>query len=171
MQAHQNMSCGDHPDAGCGGDKPMTIPANPASQTPSLICSLQGDDDASIALLGGKGANLARLARAGFPVPDGFVVTTAAYRAFLASNAIVPAIAPRADNDLEQLRAQIAAAPIPDDLSAQILTAYDRLGAPAVAVRSSGTAEDLEGASFAGQHDTFLDVSGAEALLAAARAC
>ena len=104
-------------------------------------------------------------------MPDGFVITTAAYRAFLASNAIIVEDVPRSDADLEQLRTRIADAQIPHDLSAQILAAYDRLGAPAVAVRSSGTAEDLEGASFAGQHDTFLDVSGAEALLTAVRAC
>jgi phosphohistidine swiveling domain-containing protein len=145
----------------------MTSSTSPASQTHPLIYALHDRDAAPIALVGGKGANLARLAQAGFPVPDGFVITTAAYRAFLASNEIVP----RSDGDLEHLRAQIAAAPVPHDLSAQIIAAYDKLGAPAVAVRSSGTAEDLASASFAGQHDTFLDVSGAEALLTAVRAC
>lgn len=137
-----------------------TSPTNP------LICSLRGDDDAPLSLAGGKGANLARLVRAGFPVPDGFVITTAAYHAFLQSAGIG-----RAEADPAQLQTRITAAPIPENLSSQIVAAYDQLGAPAVAVRSSGTAEDLASASFAGQHDTFLDVSGAEALLAAVRAC
>jgi phosphohistidine swiveling domain-containing protein len=149
----------------------MTSSTSPASQTHPLIYTLHDRDAAPIALVGGKGANLARLAQAGFPVPDGFVITTAAYRVFLASNAIVLEDISRSDADLERLRTRIADALIPHDLSAQILAASDRLGAPAVAVRSSATAEDLEGASFAGQHDTFLDVSGAEALLTAVRAC
>jgi pyruvate,water dikinase len=100
-------------------------------------------------------------------VPNGFVITTAAYRAFLASNTIVP----RSAGDLEQLHTQITTTPIPTNLSAEIVAAYDQLGAPAVAVRSSGTAEDLASASFAGQHDTFLNISGADALLTAVRAC
>src|SRR5262249_11889961 len=110
-------------DERCGGDYPVTSQTKPTSPQQPLISSLHARDDAPIALLGGKGVNLTRLARAGFPVPDGFVVTTAAYGAFLASNAIVPENAPRADNDLEQLRARIAAARIPDDLSAQLLAA------------------------------------------------
>lgn len=142
----------------------MTNPTNPTSP---LICSLQSRDGALIPLVGGKGANLARLLRAGFPVPAGVVITTAAYRAFLANNGI----ARGAEGDPEQMRMRITDAPVPQDLCAQIVAAYDRLGAPAVAVRSSGVAEDLETASFAGQHDTFLDVTGAEALLAAVRAC
>jgi pyruvate,water dikinase len=117
-------------------------------------------------LVGGKGANLARLARAGFPVPEGFVITTAAYRAFVTSAGIG-----QADTDPDQLQARITAAPIPAELSAHILAAYEQLGRPTVAVRSSGTAEDLATASFAGQHDTFLDVSGDEALLGAVRGC
>ncbi|MFI5272532.1 MAG: PEP/pyruvate-binding domain-containing protein [Ktedonobacterales bacterium] len=144
----------------------MTSTTSSTSPTSPLICTLRGDDDAPLSLVGGKGANLARLVRAGFPVPDGFVITTVAYYAFLTSAGIS-----RAEGDPEQLRTQITAAPLPTDLSAQIVAAYEQLGAPAVAVRSSGTAEDLATASFAGQHDTFLDVSGAEALLAAVRAC
>jgi pyruvate,water dikinase len=56
-------------------------------------------------------------------------------------------------------------------VSARILEAYRELGGSEVAVRSSGTAEDLASASFAGQHDTFLNVSGPDALLDAVRAC
>jgi rifampicin phosphotransferase len=136
------------------------------SFTRPLICPLRSADDAPLSLVGGKGANLVRLLRAGFPVPNGFVVTTAAYHTFLKNAGVSPS-----DADPAQMRAPMIAAPIPADLSAAIIAAYDRLGAPAVAVRSSGTAEDLAAASFAGQHDTFLDVSGTEALLDAVRAC
>ncbi|HEV8191737.1 MAG TPA: PEP/pyruvate-binding domain-containing protein, partial [Ktedonobacterales bacterium] len=142
------------------------------SHTPSmrptspLICPLRGDHDAPLSLVGGKGANLVRLMRSGFPVPDGFVITTAAYHAFLNSAGIGASEA-----DQAQLQTAITAAPIPANLRAEIVNAYDWLGAAAVAVRSSGTAEDLANASFAGQHDTFLDISGVETLLAAVRNC
>ncbi|HEU0026564.1 MAG TPA: PEP/pyruvate-binding domain-containing protein [Ktedonobacterales bacterium] len=125
------------------------------------------DQERQIALIGGKAANLGRLLRLGFPVPPAFVITTAAYRAFLAANDLEGLAA----TDPASLRARITAAPLPDDLSAAILAAYQRLGVERVAVRSSGTAEDLDSASFAGQHDTFLNVSGPDALLSAARAC
>ncbi|HET8906176.1 MAG TPA: PEP/pyruvate-binding domain-containing protein, partial [Ktedonobacterales bacterium] len=144
----------------------MTAATSATRPTSPLICSLRTDGDAPLSLVGGKGANLVRLVRAGFPVPDGFVITTAAYHAFLMSSGIG-----EADADPAQLQTQITAAPISANLSAQIVAAYHQLGAPAVAVRSSGTAEDLATASFAGQHDTFLDVAGAEALLSAVRAC
>jgi rifampicin phosphotransferase len=134
-------------------------------QTP-LVVWLDTNDAAKLPMTGGKGANLARLTRAGFPVPNGFVVTTAAYRTFLQGAGIE-----RADTNPAQLQTLIIATPLPTGLSAEIVAAYDQLGAPAVAVRSSGTAEDLAGASFAGQHDTYLDVSGADALLTAVRAC
>ncbi len=124
-------------------------------------------DDLPLAALGGKGANLRRLLRLGFPVPPGFVITTAAYRASIAAHSL------RAlgTTDPESLRERLIQMPMPDELGAAILVAYQRLGAGSVAVRSSGTAEDLATASFAGQHDTFLEVSGEEALLNAVRAC
>jgi pyruvate,water dikinase len=127
---------------------------------------LATSDATKLPLAGGKGANLARLTQSGFPAPDGFVITTAAYHAFLQSAGIG-----QANADPAQLHVQITTTAIPTDLSAKIVAAYDQLGAPAVAVRSSGTAEDLASASFAGQHDTFLNVSGAEALLTSVRAC
>lgn len=141
-----------------------STPSTPSASP--LICALRTTDEAALALVGGKGANLVRLARAGFPVPDGFIITTAAYHTFATSAGIG-----QGQVDPAQLQARISAAPISADLSAQILAAYEQLGGPAVAVRSSGTAEDLASASFAGQHDTFLDVSGAGALLTAVRAC
>ncbi|HEU5439603.1 MAG TPA: PEP/pyruvate-binding domain-containing protein [Ktedonobacterales bacterium] len=133
----------------------------------SWIRWLGEQDEADIDVLGGKGANLGRLLRLGLPVPPAFVVTTAAYRAFLAANDLEGLGA----TDPALLHARILQAPLPDDLRAALITAYQRLGGGPVAVRSSGTAEDLAAASFAGQHDTFLDVSGPEALLSAVRAC
>ncbi|RVX38231.1 pyruvate,water dikinase [Nonomuraea polychroma] len=107
-----------------------------------------GRDDLAIA--GGKGANLGELVRNGFPVPGGFVVTTHAY----------------------DLVAQgRTTADMPDELRRTILDAYAELGGGPVAVRSSATAEDLPGAAFAGQQDTYLNVVGDEALLDAVRRC
>src|SRR5215213_6276246 len=136
-----------------------------------------------IALVGGKGANLGELSHAGLPVPPGFVVTTRAYDAFveagglkdkiigLASQGSEPAALERS---AEQIRALFAGGEIPDHLVAEIRTAHDRLGPAngrAVAVRSSATAEDLPGASFAGQQETYLNVRDAGALVDAIKAC
>lgn len=117
-----------------------------------------------LALVGGKGANLAALTRAGFPVPPGFVVTTAAYANFLDATGL-------AGSDPAALRERIPEAPVPAEIAADVLAACREIGAPAVAVRSSGTAEDLADASFAGQHDTYLNVRDDDAVLAAVRDC
>ena len=109
-----------------------------------------------LGVAGGKGANLGELVRAGFPVPDGFVVTTAAYTRFVAEHGVA---------------GLTGGADLPADLAQSIRDAYSALGGGAVAVRSSATAEDLEEASFAGQQDTYLNVVGADALLAAVRDC
>ena len=139
------------------------------------------------ALAGGKGASLARLVQAGFTVPAGTVVTTAAYAGFVADLAdeiaatlagIAPGDRVGAEAAAAAIRARIEARPLPGETATAIAAAYASLagtepGAPPpfVAVRSSGTAEDLPGASFAGMHDTFLDVRGAEAVLDAVRRC
>jgi phosphohistidine swiveling domain-containing protein len=120
------------------------------------LAALCADD---LALAGGKGANLGELVRAGFDVPDGFVVTTHAYR-LVAAGADAP---PSPD--------QVAAWRMPADVARAIGDAYARLGAGPVAVRSSATAEDLPGAAFAGQQDTFLNVDGADAVVEAVRRC
>ncbi len=109
-----------------------------------------------LALVGGKAANLGELIRGGFDVPAGFVVTTGAYR-----RAVGGALS------AEEVRARS----LPDDVADAIFRAYEELGRGAVAVRSSATAEDLPGATFAGQQDTYLDVDGAEAVIAAVRDC
>lgn len=139
-----------------------------------------GRDDGGVA--GGKGANLGELVRAGLPVPPGFVLTTAAYREFVRASGIgaeiltlaaVPAEArPDAyDEPSARIRGLFTAVAVPGDMAAEITRAWQAIGGGPVAVRSSATAEDLEGASFAGQQDTYLNVRGAQALLAAVRDC
>jgi pyruvate,water dikinase len=142
------------------------------------------DDRARVASrTGGKGANLALLAGAGFPVPDGFVVTTDAYGSFVEeSKAHVRIEELLADADYDdaeafeettaRIRDLIAEAELPAGLAAAIGSAYDELPPDTyVAVRSSGTAEDLAGTSFAGLHDTYLDVRGTDAVVDAVKRC
>jgi pyruvate,water dikinase len=109
-----------------------------------------------LALAGGKGANLGELVRLGMPVPEGFVVTTEAYASIRAFSAD---------------RKGYENAVIPGRLREEILAAYTELGRGSVAVRSSATAEDLPGAAFAGQQDTYLNVRGEAELLDAVRRC
>jgi pyruvate,water dikinase len=118
--------------------------------------------DASSA--GGKAANLSAMMSAGMPVPRGYVVTTRAYHDFIDAAGL-------AECDADQLHYLILHADIPETIAIQIRAAYAELGSAAVAVRSSGTAEDLADASFAGQHDTFLNVDGTDAVLGAVREC
>ncbi|MFC7625748.1 PEP/pyruvate-binding domain-containing protein [Microlunatus sp. GCM10028923] len=130
--------------------------------TPVLVTGSLAEAGTSLDELGGKGANLGRLAAAGFPVPDGFVITTAAYRSQVAGLDLTAEPA--------ELRARIETVPIEPELADRIRQAYQRLGGGPVAVRSSATAEDLPGAAFAGQQDTYLDV-GRDDLLAAVARC
>jgi len=137
---------------------------------------------ADLLMAGGKGANLARLARKGFPVPDGFIITTQAYRDFITANRIEErimsllegsenAVPGELENLSIQIRALFSAGSIAPDLAVALESAYARLGEPAVAVRSSATAEDLPEMSFAGQQDTYLNVHGREMLLKAVVDC
>ncbi|WP_214402894.1 PEP/pyruvate-binding domain-containing protein [Pseudonocardia lacus] len=137
---------------------------------------------ADVALVGGKAANLGELTRAGLPVPPGFVVTTAAYDAFVAANDLARAVVdaagePDADDTaaFERSAARIgglfAGGDVPAPIADAVRAAYRDLGGPPVAVRSSATAEDLAGASFAGQQDTFLNVRGEDAVLGAVVDC
>jgi phosphoenolpyruvate synthase/pyruvate phosphate dikinase len=142
-----------------------------------------GKDD--VALAGGKGANLGELNRAGLPVPAGFVLTTTAYDAFVESNGIGSEIVrlatgTRADGptafeeDADKIRALFFGGKVPEKMVEEIRASYEKSnedGEMAVAVRSSATAEDLAGASFAGQQETFLNVRGAEALMEAVKDC
>lgn len=138
--------------------------------------------------LGGKFASLAEMWAAEIDIPLGFGITTDAYRSFMVSAGLVDKAREtrrRAlDADLgtiERLAAEMAdaitTASIPADLEASIRAAYERLAEragtadPAVAVRSSGESEDLAGASFAGQYDTFLWISGIDDVLDHVRHC
>ncbi|WP_138415386.1 PEP/pyruvate-binding domain-containing protein [Sinomonas gamaensis] len=123
---------------------------------------------ADLPIAGGKGANLGELVAAGLPVPDGFVVTTAAYRAHAEAAGLDPE---RAAADPSGARIALEAAPLDPQLRHEVAGAVEHLGAARVAVRSSATAEDLPGAAFAGQQDTFLNVEGPEAVTEAIRKC
>ena len=129
---------------------------------------------------GGKAANLGEMLDAGLPVPGGFVVLTEAYRTFLAANdrdgqlrsrleqAAVDGTDGRLANEVRDL---FLNGVMPQELKDGILEAYERLGRPVTAVRSSANAEDLPGASFAGQYCSFLNVRGEVELLKAVRQC
>lgn len=149
-----------------------------------LVVPLGALNRTLLALVGGKAANLGELIRAGFPVPEGFCVTTAAYALVGASAEIESLLAELAQlqgsagERLDALASAVQTAllhtPIPASIAAAVTGAYQGLSggqALPVAVRSSATAEDLPGASFAGQHETALQVVGVEALLAAAQRC
>ena len=134
-------------------------------------------------LIGGKATGLVKLVQAGLPVPNGFVVTTAAYEDFLERGGLmasINAILVRIDfadpDQLEtetgKIRKLIVEASISSDLAASIAKAYEALGPGCyVAVRSSGTAEDTANASFAGLHDTYLHIQGGPSVLDAVRRC
>jgi pyruvate,water dikinase len=144
-----------------------------------------------VALVGGKNAPLGELYReltpGGIRVPNGFAVTADGYRHVLTENKLAPmirdALAGLDTRDLTQLaergrwiREAVLAARVPDDLRREIMAAYARLCEEAreevdVAVRSSATAEDLPGVSFAGQQESFLNIRGERGLLDAVRQC
>jgi phosphoenolpyruvate synthase/pyruvate phosphate dikinase len=153
------------------------------------------NERATLQVVGGKGASLSRLVAAGLPVPDGFHVTTGAYREFVAANNLQPRILaaleqvdPSQPSTLEAasqtIRDLFSEAEMPAAIAGSVAQAYvelvgelrsdspEQLAQPvAVAVRSSATAEDLPEASFAGQQDTYLNVRGAEAVLQAVKRC
>ncbi|MGP3963730.1 PEP/pyruvate-binding domain-containing protein [Nonomuraea sp. 3N208] len=127
------------------------------------------DPGAELEIVGGKGESLARLARAGLPVPAGFHVTTGAYRDFVARHDLRKAIL---SGDAGEIQALFAAHEMPAEIAADVRAAYEGLGGnPAVAVRSSATAEDLPGMSFAGQQDSYLNIRGADQVLDAVKRC
>ncbi len=132
-----------------------------------------GRDD--LAEVGGKAANLGELVRAGFPVPPGSVLTTAAYRRFVDAAGIGAEVLAAAALDpgaaATRAAALFAGAALPDDLARTVVAAWRDLGGGPVAVRSSATSEDRADASSAGQQETVLDVGDADALLAAVRTC
>jgi rifampicin phosphotransferase len=148
-----------------------------------IVLSLSELKRTDLAMAGGKGANLGALIAAGLPVPPGFCVTTEAYRDFVAANGLQTQIESALDATCmddpaaleaaaQAIRARFAAGHIPPELASQIRAVYLAMGASApVAVRSSATAEDLPNLSFAGQQDTYLNIVGEQAVLAAVRDC
>jgi pyruvate,water dikinase len=137
---------------------------------------------ADAARAGGKAAALGELARAGLPVPRGFVITTAAFLSHMdgvdPDGAARGALGALAADDLAGisraaagLRGRVVAAGLPPEVASEIAPACAALGEGPVAVRSSATLEDSAEASFAGLQDTYLAVRGTDAVLDRVRAC
>jgi pyruvate, water dikinase len=158
----------------------------PAAAGRPLVLSLAAVGLESIDVVGGKNASLGEMIRElqaeGVRVPDGFATTAEAYRLFIDYGDLQPQLHRLLDgldgHDIARLqavgagaRALLLRSPLPPELEQHILVAYRAMGSPAVAVRSSATAEDLPDASFAGQQETDLNICGEQALLAACRRC
>ena len=134
-------------------------------------------------VVGGKGANLARMTQAGFRVPTGFTIVAGAYIEFFEAAGLRTGIdrlladvdwddPEQLDRRMLEIRGLILAADLPPDLTREIADAYAGLGEDSyVAVRSSGTKEDGAEASYAGLHDSFLDIRGPGHVLAAVTGC
>jgi rifampicin phosphotransferase len=146
------------------------------------VIPLEALPESGEARFGAKAVSLARLSRIGLPVPSGFCVAGAAYREHVELNNLRPRIkeildrlATAAKQEkqalLSELRANLQSAPLSESLCREIEENYRRLAAAGVAVRSSATAEDLPGHSFAGQYDTCLGVTDLPACLAAIPKC
>jgi len=135
-----------------------------------------------VAIAGGKGASLGEMTRIGLQVPPGFVVLAAAFDKFLAATDLGVEIAATlkktkykemdsVEEASEKIRDMIADTKFPEDLGQKILADFKQLKASLVAVRSSATAEGLPGASFAGGHETYLNIRGEKVLLEATKKC
>jgi rifampicin phosphotransferase len=163
----------------------MTIPdqgvpkaSEHARDDRTLVVPLSRVDQTWLPVVGGKAANLGELIRAGFAVPEGFCVTTAAYALLSESAGLEAMLTALATSRAEgaawwtelaaAARTALLQAPVPASVTEAITQAYQELGrreSVPVAVRSSATAEDLPSASFAGQQETYLNIVGIEALL------
>jgi phosphoenolpyruvate synthase/pyruvate phosphate dikinase len=157
------------------GDDPTGIDTY---QPDCYVVGFQEIDETQVAVVGGKGAHLRELSQIeGIRVPPGFCVTTNAFRRIMAEAPSIDDLLDRLSRlnpgDREairklsaEIRRTLEGIAIPDDVAAAITLALARLGEQAAyAVRSSATAEDLPTASFAGQHDTFLNIVGPAAIL------
>jgi pyruvate, water dikinase len=151
-----------------------------------LVAFFKDIDKHDIPLVGGKGANLGEMTQAGFPVPNGFAVTVESYDIFIRENNISQKIKDvlkgidvnqpdqlqHASSKVEKI---IVSSKVPDSVASEVIKAYKKLSgtfrSELVAVRSSATAEDLPGASFAGQQATYLNIKGTTNLLLAVRDC
>jgi pyruvate,water dikinase len=166
----------------------MTAMQRDAAVTAPELCWFQDVNRGAVALVGGKNASLGELINAGVRVPPGFAITTAGFRRFIREGGIADALAGQLagidHEDLQalearssELRGLIESTPFSIEFEDLIAEYYRRLGlvcclpATPVAVRSSATAEDLPGASFAGQQDTYLWIRGVDDVLAHVRRC
>src|SRR5947209_3691137 len=154
------------------------------SSAAALVVPLDTLDRTSLPVAGGKAANLGELICAGFAVPAGFCVTTAAYVRVSAAASLDTYLSgleavPREESARQielatAIRTALCQTPLPPEVIEAATSAYQALspGEPVpVSVRSSATAEDLPEASFAGQQETFLNVIGSEAVLTAVQRC
>ncbi|MBW3628124.1 MAG: phosphoenolpyruvate synthase [Gemmatimonadetes bacterium] len=148
--------------------------------TGSLLLEFSDPAAVEASLTGGKGASLSRLTQGGFTVPPGIIVPASAYRIFLASvegveeelAALRPLDAAALHEQCAPIRARLVAHPLPPELEEALHGRLPALlGEGSVSVRSSATLEDLAGAAFAGQHDTYLNVAGVEEIIASVRRC
>lgn len=133
---------------------------------------------------GGKGASLCRMSRAGLPVPKGFIVRSEMFNAFMEANGLWDYVFEKLDtidfssdasliSVAAEIRERIISSPVPQEMAEDIIRFYSQIGdsRQPVAVRSSGTAEDLDDASFAGQQETFLFVIGNDTSRSAGPPC
>ncbi|MDO8639625.1 MAG: phosphoenolpyruvate synthase, partial [bacterium] len=145
------------------------------AQKLNFVVNFSEVDKDDVGLVGGKGANLGEMTRAGFPVPNGFIVTSKAYYEFLKENKLETKIKhllssvnynsqDSLNNASRLVKKEIINSFISEELAREIIFSYKKLGGvfkdALVAVRSSATAEDLPTASFAGQQETFLNIQG-----------
>lgn len=152
----------------------------------ALIMDLSEVSDQDLPLVGGKAGKLGELIRQGLPIPPGFVLTTEAYRAFVEGTelrTLLPEFLRTINLDhpesneaaSRKIREAFDRTEFPPGLKEAVLSAYQAFVArhrvDFCAVRSSATAEDLEGASFAGLQDTYLNVAGPEQLISATKRC
>jgi phosphohistidine swiveling domain-containing protein len=170
------------PSPGRRVPRPVIKAAPPGGEPrPERVLWLHDVGLADISSVGGKAAALGELTGS-FAVPSGFCVTTSGYRSFLAHSGVgrqldivLGGVDPRdlaaLEAASEQIRRAVLDAPLPADLRAEIEGAYHRLRRQHVAVRSSSTSEDSGQTSFAGQHDSYLNVGGAASVVDAVKAC
>ncbi|MGW7270160.1 PEP/pyruvate-binding domain-containing protein [Streptomyces sp. NPDC054864] len=143
----------------------------PNTETPQddteFVVTLGSGTPVATEHLGGKAARLGEMIEAGVPVPPAFCLTTRLFERFLDESGL----AEEMRTGETPIRKEIGARELPEPIARLILDAYAALGRPRVAVRSSASKEDSAAQSFAGQHDTILDVGGDEAVLAAVKEC
>ena len=141
-----------------------------------LIIPLDGITDSDQSIVGAKAAGLARLKRLGMPIPDAFCVAADAYETHINSpslKAVIddPRVLSGKPEGLDAIRRAVVDCEMNDSLAAEIESHYNTLAASRLAVRSSATAEDLPGHSFAGLYDTYLGISNLEDCLIAIKKC